>query len=126
MRTISTAWHNRVYGRVSCRLCLIPADWKRRREREPTSPGCRASSAGLMVRILLAPAASLRTLGHRAAVETRVHSVTVELDFVQPRGPSGAWSTSSVSCGRIHWGRGGGSVRRRRATPCATPAVSRG
>jgi hypothetical protein len=37
MRTISTAWHNQVYGRVSCRLCLIPADWERRRERSARS-----------------------------------------------------------------------------------------
>jgi hypothetical protein len=29
---------------------LASRRWKRRREREPTSPGCRASSAGLMVR----------------------------------------------------------------------------
>src|SRR5690349_20913584 len=55
IRTISTAWHNQVYREGLMSALLASRRWKRRREREPTLPGCRASSAGLMVRIRLPP-----------------------------------------------------------------------
>ena len=49
---------------------------------------------------------------HRAAVEPRMHAVAVEFDFVEPVRPSGAASTSWVSCGFTQLGSAVASPRR--------------
>jgi hypothetical protein len=63
---------------------------------------------------------------HLPTVEARMHAVAVELDFMRHWLPSGAGSTSSVGCGRIHGGRAVCADPGRRVTVRAKPGSEKG